>query len=91
VPYQGKLFGQFNLKKNVPAPSVSSIQVNHSETLLAYYKDNSFVVLDQLSKTVLAFQKGLGSQISQLEWLPLLNSECFFMKTSNQVISYTKN
>jgi hypothetical protein len=55
VPYPAKLFGQFNLKKNVPSPSVSSIQVNHSETLLAYYKDNSFVVLDQLSKTVLAF------------------------------------
>lgn len=91
VPFQHKLFGQFNFKKNVPAPAVASLQVNYSECLLIYYKDNSFVVLDQLSKSVLAFQKGLGTAVNQVEWLPLLNSECFFMKTSDQVVSYTKN
>jgi hypothetical protein len=40
---------------------------------------------------VLAYQKGLKSGLAQTEWLPLINSECFFMKNDSQILTYTKN
>jgi len=48
---------------------------------LVTYSDKSFIVLDQPQKQVLAFQQGLRSQIKNIKWLPLVNSECFFMMT----------
>lgn len=29
--------------------------------------------------------------MTQLEWLPLVNAECFFIKTQSSILNYTKN